>query len=399
MSRERIGVWIIGARGNVSTTAIVGLCALQRGLAPSVGLVTELPQFAGIPLPAWDEVVVGGCDIRRESLVERAESLGKEGVVPATLVASVADDLATIDVRIVPGTTFGCGERIVSLADNASRTADTPRAMIDQIEADLTTFRETNKLDRVVVVYLASTEPPVDVATLPKNWSSLEKSLGDAKNFRLRASSLYAIAAVNLGCAFVNFTPSLGATCAAIEEHARERGVPLAGQDGKTGETLLKTVLAPMFAARNLQVMSWVGHNIFGNMDGRVLDDPANKATKVRSKDAVLASVLGYAPQTLVSIEYIESLGDWKTAWDHVHFQGFLGTPMTLQFTWQGCDSALAAPLVLDLVRLAVVSHRRGESGPLAHLASFFKSPVGTNEHDFARQLMMLREWVERVAE
>ena len=114
-----------------------------------------------------------------------------------------------------------------------------------------------------------------------------------------------------------------------------------------------------MFAARNLEVMSWVGHNIFGNLDGQVLDDPANKAAKIKSKDQLVGSILGYDPQTLVSIEYIRSLGDWKTAWDHIHFRGFLGTPMTLQFTWQGCDSLLAAPLVLDLVRFVELSHRQ----------------------------------------
>ena len=138
------------------------------------------------------------------------------------------------------------------------------------------------------------------------------------------------------------------------------------GCDGKTGETLLKSVLAPMFARRNLQVMSWVGHNIFGNMDGRVLDDPANKQAKIASKDHLLGEILGYRPQTLVSIEYIESLGDWKTAWDHIHFAGFLGTPMTMQFIWQGCDSVLAAPLVLDLVRLTELARRRGEIGAAA---------------------------------
>jgi myo-inositol-1-phosphate synthase len=139
--------------------------------------------------------------------------------------------------------------------------------------------------------------------------------------------------------------------------------------------------------------MSWVGHNIFGNMDGKVLDDPRNKSAKVRSKDHLLASILGYPPQTHVSIEYIESLGDWKTAWDHVHFRGFLGTPMTLQFTWQGCDSILAAPLVLDLVRLVDRGRRAGEYGGLAWLSCFFKSPIGVEEQDFFRQVAMLDAW------
>jgi myo-inositol-1-phosphate synthase len=144
--------------------------------------------------------------------------------------------------------------------------------------------------------------------------------------------------------------------------------------------------------------MSWVGHNIFGNMDGRVLDDPRNKQSKVRSKDHLLASILGYPPQTHVSIEWIRSLGDWKTAWDHVHFRGFLGTPMTLQFTWQGCDSILAAPLVLDLVRLVERAHRGGEQGPLSWLACFFKSPIGVVEQDFSKQFALLDAWAQAAA-
>ncbi len=165
------------------------------------------------------------------------------------------------------------------------------------------------------------------------------------------------------------------------------------GHDGKTGETLLKSVLAPMFAARNLEIMSWVGHNIFGNLDGRVLDDPENKQTKVTSKDRLLGQILGYHPQTHVSIEYIKSLGDWKTAWDHIHFRGFLGTGMKLQFTWQGCDSLLAAPLVLDLVRFTRCADQRGDRGLLKFLASFFKSPIGVKEQDFGRQFQLLLDW------
>src|SRR5205807_6230915 len=129
-------------------------------------------------------------------------------------------------------------------------------------------------------------------------------------------------AALDFGFAYVNFTPSSGADLPALQELAAERGTVIAGKDGKTGETLLKTVLAPMFAARNLRVLSWVGHNILGNRDGLVLSDPRNKVSKVRTKDALLGELLGYRPQSHVSIEYIESLDDWKTAWDHVHFEG-----------------------------------------------------------------------------
>ena len=157
--------------------------------------------------------------------------------------------------------------------------------------------------------------------------------------------------------------PAWAPRCRPSHELAESTGSLYAGKDGKTGETLMKTVLAPMFALRNLKVMSWVGHNIFGNRDGLVLDDPANKSSKVDTKDRVVTQILGYKPSTLVTIEYLPDMGDWKTAWDHIHFQGFLGTKMTLQFTWQGCDSLLAAPLAIDLARLADLEKRRGGRG------------------------------------
>jgi myo-inositol-1-phosphate synthase len=114
---------------------------------------------------------------------------------------------------------------------------------------------------------------------------------------------------------------------------------------------------------------------------------------KIKGKDQLLGQILGYDPQSLVSIEYIRSMGDWKTAWDHIHFRGFLGTPMAMQFTWQGCDSLLAAPLVLDLVRLVELSQRRGETGVLSHLGSFFKQPLGLTDASFPRQVELLERW------
>jgi myo-inositol-1-phosphate synthase len=153
-----------------------------------------------------------------------------------------------------------------------------------------------------------------------------------------------------------------------------------------------------MFAARNLHVLSWIGHNILGGGDGRVLNDPANKASKVQSKDASLPAILGYKPQSLVSIEYVESLDDWKTAWDHIHFEGFLGTKMAMQFTWQGCDSILAAPLVLDLARLTLHAQRQGLSGVLAPLACFFKSPMGSTEQNFFTQWAMFEQYLAKAA-
>jgi myo-inositol-1-phosphate synthase len=211
----------------------------------------------------------------------------------------------------------------------------------------------------------------------------------------LPASAIYSWAALDLGWPYVNFTPSLGASIPALQELAIQKKTVLAGKDGKTGETLLKSVLAPMFAARNWQILSWVGHNIFGNRDGLVLDDPENKASKIKTKDALVSQIVGYKPQTHVSIEYIESLDDWKTAWNHIHFKGFLGTKMIMQFIWQGCDSILAAPLVVDLARLALFAQRHGEIGVLRHLACFFKNPMDVHEHDFFKQFDMLEAYVE----
>jgi myo-inositol-1-phosphate synthase len=263
------------------------------------------------------------------------------------------------------------------------------------LKADLAEFAAANQLERTVVVNLASTEPAGATSGFPETWDDFDLELNDA-NFRPAASSLYAIAALEMGMAYVNFTPSIGSQLPALEAMAHQRGVCHMGRDGKTGETLLKSVLAPMFAGRNLEVLSWVGHNIFGNLDGKILDSPANKQAKVASKDQLLRQILDYEPQTLVTIEYIRSLGDWKTAWDHIHFRGFLATPMVLQFTWQGCDSLLAAPLVLDLFRFAELALRYKIVGLMPWLACFFKSPMSVSEHNFHIQFQMLEEWTRQ---
>jgi myo-inositol-1-phosphate synthase len=273
---------------------------------------------------------------------------------------------------------------------------DTPRQAIDRIQQDLQAFKANQKLDQVVVVNVSSTEPPFTTDQRHGSLAAFEPLLA-SKDTVLPASALYAWAALDLGLPFVNFTPSLGASFGAALELAKTRKAVVCGQDGKTGETLMKSVLAPMFAYRNLRILSWVGHNIFGNRDGLVLDDPVNKESKIRTKDSLIQQIVGYKPETHVSIEYIPSMDDWKTAWDHIHFQGFLGTKMILQFIWQGCDSLLAAPLVIDLARLSLLAQRRRESGVLRNLACFFKSPMSVAEHDFFKQYAMFEEYVQRL--
>jgi len=394
---RRIGLWLVGAKGGVATTLLVGLAALRRQAIEPIGLLTELEPFRSLELVDFSDIVVGGHDIRAGRLVDEARRMWTESrAIAPELIDAAADYLVEVEGRLRPGTVLASGERIRGLADDAAAVlVETPRQAIARVRSDIEAFAAAAGVDRVVVVNVASTEPPPD-RPLPADFAAVEPLLDDPAACPLPTSSLYFLAAAEAGAAYVNFTPSTGATPACLQRVARDRGIAHAGCDGKTGETLLKSVLAPMFAARNLRVMSWVGHNIFGNMDGRVLDDPRNKAAKVRSKDHLLAAILGYPPQTHVSIEYIQSLGDWKTAWDHIHFQGFLGTAMTMQFTWQGCDSILAAPLVLDLVRLVERAARAGEAGGLEWLACFFKSPIGVTEQSFAAQVTLLEDWARR---
>ena len=394
MQTQRIGLWIIGAKGGVATTVMTGLSALSRHAVEPIGMVTALEPFSQIDLVGYDEIVVGGHDIRPGRLADEARRMWTDSrAITPEILDGASDYFAAVETRLRPGTVVAAGDKICELADaSVVARVETPRQAIARVQHDIQDFAAAEKLRHVVVVNLSSTEPP-PLLPIPADFKKLEPLLDDPIKCPLPASSLYALAAFWAGASYINFTPSTGATPEAICQSALDRKVAHTGCDGKTGETLLKSVLAPMFAARNLDVMSWVGHNIFGNMDGKVLDDPRNKVTKVRSKDHLLASILGYPPQTHVSIEYIKSLGDWKTAWDHVHFRGFLGTPMTFQFVWQGCDSILAAPLVIDLVRLVERAHRNGEYGALLWLACFFKSPLGVVEQDFSKQFVLLESW------
>ena len=401
MAKRKVGVWLVGAWGGVATTVVVGLSALRKGLTETNGLVTALPPFAALDLVGWDELVIGGHEIRETTFAAEAQVLlEKSHVFNAATLSAIASQLAKFDKNVRPGTLVNVGPKIDSLAGPAAAKTrkETAAQAVNRLAKDISEFKTREKLERVIVVNVSSTEPPPPDEIREWDWAQIQRSLQTKGASPLPASTLYAIAAMQAHCPFVNFTPSIGSDLPGLYEYALEQGVVHAGRDGKTGETLMKAVLAPMFAARNLKVMSWVGHNIFGNLDGKVLDDPVNKANKVKSKDHLLTEILGYKPQSLVSIEYIESLGDWKTAWDHIHFQGFLGTPMVLQFIWQGCDSLLAAPLVIDLIRLTEREARRGGAGVMTHLASFFKSPMGSDEPAFAYQFQQLMQWVETVA-
>ena len=385
-AENRIGVYFIGARGNVATTAIVGATAISQGRMSATGMVTDGPEFRGLPLAGLQDMVFGGADVSNKPLNEKAVELGEARILPEALAHALNDELAALDKNVftVKGFAFGAVPEGGYLAE------------LTRIEERLARFRSDHNLERVVVVNLSSTEPHFAETADFDTPEKLMDALPGAGGGFCTGTLLAALAALRQGCAYINFTPSQASELPALRKVARDSRVPHAGKDGKTGETLLKTVLGPMFLARNLKVMSWVGSNFLGNNDGAVLDAPASKDSKLRQKDAALREMLGGA-FVKTDIQYVPSLGDWKTAWDLIHFQGFMGTPMTMTFTWQGCDSALAAPLVLDLVRLVDLAWKREESGMLAQLAPFFKNPLDGHTHDFAQQMAGLFTWVDTI--
>ena len=396
----RIGAWLIGAQGSLASTVVVGATAIARRLSTDGALVTALPDVAALPFVGVDKLVFGGWDIAPAGLVERAQTMAIDdrALAPA-LVTALESDLRAVEGRVRPGVLEGGGPATRALAARAfvPRT-ESLAAAVERLGDDLDRFRVEHKLDTVIVVNLASTEPRITLGREHQRLESFRRVIHANSRRRVTPSMLYAYAALERGFPYVNFTPSLGITPPALQELGHKQHVPFYGSDGKTGETLVKTVLAPLFRYRNLEVLSWEGFNILGGGDGQVLNDPRHKRSKVRSKAGVLGSALGYSPHSGVAIEYVPSLGNWKTAWDHIHFRGFLGTKMTLQFIWQGCDSILAAPLVLDLIRFAELAQRKGEAGPMTHLASFFKDPMGISVHSFTDQFRLLMQYVEHHA-
>ncbi len=394
---RRVGVWIVGAYGNVGTLAVAGAAAIRRGLRDTTGLVTATSAFDGLDLVGVPELVFGGHEIREGSIARSAAEFdARNGLLPQELRMVLADDLAAADAEVRPGAMLNADAAVAAMAGPAvSRDAGT-RDALDRIQSDMRSFRDRHALDEVVIVNLSSTEPRSEGSPALASRAAFFAALDSGETAGIPGSVLYAMAGVDAGFPYVDFTPAVAAGVPVVRETARLRGVPAMGRDGKTGETLVKTVLAPMFLARNMPVMSWHGVNMLGNRDGEVLRAPAAKASKVRDKDEALRRILpSEGLHSRVRIDYVPSLEDWKQAYDFIHFQGFLGARMQMHFLWQGCDSALAAPLVLDLVRLTDLARRRGESGTLPQLACFFKAPFDVEEQDFARQMDMLYRYAD----
>ena len=383
-------LWIVGARGSIAATLAAGVLAARHGVSPLEALLTETEPFAALGLEPIDAIEIGGCDLAPGTLAQSAPAaLAGVGIFPAATIGALLPDLERI--AITRGVLRGGGAAIDALAgDQRIATASgSASEVLERLVADIRAFARG---EPTVVVNLASTEPTPAPELFEWDAAALRRAIDD-DDPRIPSSCLYALAAIDAGCPHANFTPSAGASLPALVEIAQEAGIPLAGRDGKTGETLLKTALAPMFPIRALTVEGWYGTNILGNTDGLVLADPENKASKITSKKGVLEGILGYAPEGDVRIDYFKPLADHKVAWNFIQFRGWGGHRMRMQFTWEGTDSVLAAPLVLDIGRLLLLARRRGESGPIGPLGLFFKTPEGSSEMDLYKQYDALLRW------
>jgi myo-inositol-1-phosphate synthase len=376
--------------GAVATTAIAGMELLKRGLVDTTGLPLAGVKDAG--LVDYGALVFGGWDLYDDDLAKAARN---HGVLTEKQYEAVAPVLGKMRPWPAVSNTRFC-RNVVGTSNKKARGL---RAQVESIREDLARFQREQKVNRLVMINCASTERPVNTA-LPQfaTPEAFEAAL-DADDPEISPAMLYAYAAVSGGIPFANFTPSVAADVPALLELARRNGSPVAGKDGKTGQTLLKTVLAPALRDRALHVEGWYSTNILGNRDGEALNDPASKASKIDTKGAVLDSILGYKVQDhIVQIQYYRPRGDNKEAWDNIDVQGFLGQPMQLKINFLCKDSILAAPLVVELARTLDLARRRGECGVIESLGCFFKAPMtqngGTPEHALPEQQRRLMGWL-----
>lgn len=401
--QNKLGVVVIGVNGAVSSTLIAGARLMASGDAPRLGMLTEpggnpapgeqVTDF--LEFPRIDDIVFAGWDMAFGNVYEAAKH---HGVLPVAQLDKVKGELEVM----APWSAVFSGEYAENCKGENIVTAKNFRGEIDHISGCIEKFKADNGLDTVVMVNLASTEKWMELAESHKSLSGFEKGL-DANDPAISPAMRYFYVANKLGCPYVNFAPSL-TNVPALEEMAIELGNPYTGMDGKTGQTLIKTALAAMFKVRNIQIAGWYSVNFLGNNDGLILDSPASNKTKVLSKAAVLDSIVGYRVENhQVHIHYYKPRGDAKEAWDNIDMIGFGGVPMQMKINFLCQDSILAAPLVIDLVRLLDVAKRKGEKGIQRQLSLYFKSPYTSPgeqaQHNLFEQEALLLDWAKKHAD
>ncbi|HEY8610721.1 MAG TPA: inositol-3-phosphate synthase [Roseomonas sp.] len=380
---------IVGLGGAVATTAVAGIETVRRGSNKLDGLPLADLSVAG--LADYRDMTFGGWDLDGSDL---AAAAGNHRVLNDVQLSDTGNALSAIR----PWPAVGSGEFCRGVSGANKYEAPSHRGAVRAIARDLRRFRESSKADGVVMINLASTERmPGDDEAL-HSLDAFERAL-DRNDPAIGPAMLYAYAAIESGVPYGNFTPSLAADAPALKELARQRNVPVAGKDGKTGQTMMKTVLAPALKARALHVDGWFSTNILGNRDGEALRDPGSLASKLNTKANVLDSILGYHVEDhLVDIRYYRPRGDDKEAWDNIDVSGFLGHRMQIKVNFLCKDSVLAAPLALEIARVLDLAQQRGQGGVQEQLSVFFKAPMVANghapEHAFHVQERMLMDWL-----
>ncbi len=403
----KLGVLCVGL-GAVTTTFIAGVELARRGLGSPIGSLTQMgtirlgkrtdgrapliKDFAG--LAGLDDLVFAAWDPYPDDAYVSAQ---KAGVLEGRHLEPIGEFLRGIEPRAA-----AFDPDYVKRLEGTNVKSGSKREVVEQLRADIREFREREGLDRVVMIWSASTEVYVEPAEPHLTIEAFEAAI-DRDDPSIAPSMLYAYAALHEGVAFANGAPNLTVDAPALTKLADDLGVPICGKDYKTGQTLIKTVLAPMFKARMLGVNGWFSTNILGNRDGEVLDDPDNFKSKEVSKLGVLEHIL--QPDTYpelysdlyhkVRINYYPPRGDNKEGWDNIDLFGWLGYSMQIKVDFLCRDSILAAPLMLDLALFLDLAQRAGLSGVQEWLSFYFKSPQVAPglypEHDVFIQLTKLK--------
>ncbi len=411
----KLGVLIVGLNGAVSTTFVAGTISVRNGLSVPVGSLTQMntirignraegnfPKIKDfVPIHSMNDIVFGGWDIMDQNAYEAcqvAEVLRNKHLTP------IKEELE----QIRPMKAVFDKEYVKRLDGEWVKKADTKWELAQMLREDIKNFKAENKLEDLVVVWCGSTEVFLRASEVHETIANFEEGLRN-NDEHISPSMMYAYAAVAEGAPFINGAPALTVDLKAIMELADKNNVPIAGKDFKTGQTMVKTIIAPMIKMRMLGLDGWFSTNILGNRDGEVLDDPGSFKTKEESKLSVIDSILQpeLYPELYkdyyhkVRINYYPPRRDNKEGWDNIDIFGWMGYPMQLKVDFLARDSILAAPIVLDLVLFMDLSRRVGFKGIQEWLSFYFKSPMHDEktvpEHDLFIQNIKLKNTLRQI--
>jgi myo-inositol-1-phosphate synthase len=410
----KLGILIPGL-GAVATTLIAGVEAVRKGLAQPIGSLTQLgnirlgkrtenryPKIKDfVPLADLNDIVFGGWDIYKDNVYEAAMNAK---VVEASMLSSIKSELE----KIIPMKAVFDKTYVKNLEGTNVKNGKTKLDLADAVMEDIRIFQSKNNCTRMVMVWCGSTEKYIEPTAVHQSIHSFEEGL--RKNDpAISPSMIYAYAAIKMGIPYANGAPNLTCDIPALIELSKKTGTPIGGKDFKTGQTLMKTIVAPGLQARALGVNGWFSTNILGNRDGLVLDDPDNFKTKEVSKLSVLEQILQPEknPELYgdlyhkVRINYYPPHGDNKESWDNIDIFGWMGYHMQIKINFLCRDSILAAPIVLDLALFMDLAKRTNMSGIQEWLSFYFKSPQTAEGlpavHDIFKQLMKLQNTLRHI--